>query len=721
MPHMMQPALCLVSEPEERFLCSICHNLMVKPVETPCGHVFCHDCLHYWLSQSLTCPSDRTEVTENSVHPVHSLEREIGNLLASCPNAAAGCRETPTVLRYQEHTQTCRGPYPMPARGTNSRTTSHRSLYPVLTEEEDNRRNHQTSGGTDFPGYRVRCPITSFSLRVTIHSQLCRNWQRQCLTALLVVFIAACILVPLLVMHYQEKPHAQSALNGRCSTRGATCADPSGSLHLSCDLAKLTCLLQTGANCSGQYHDSCVSGAFCNQTSKSCVCAAGFHAVHNICVLELGEECSAWNNNMCYMDEYCDLHGTKQCRCLKEYHPSGYICRLKAGVASVDCSQVMDMTSCVEHASCDTKTEQCLCDKDFSVKEEGTCGLQVSVRLQNTTCADFPLCVDNATCTDAQHSCVCDDKFAPLPNRTCGLKAKVPDVDCRQVTACVEDASCDTTSQQCLCDEKFSVRNDGTCGLQVSWKLEDKTCAEFPTCVDNATCSDAQHSCICDQNFAPLSNHTCGLKAEVPNVDCSQVTACVDHATCESNRGQCLCDENFSIKSEHTCGLQASVKRPDTACVDFPPCVDYAQCSDTQHSCLCEQDFAQLFNRTCGLKTDVPSKDCRIITSCVLYATCMTVSAGHECKCNPSISVMKSDTTCGLVPNIPTPNCATTICADTTSCAYDSHSEKDMCKCADGKSWDKAANVCDGCSVTVPSLVITMATSLTSCLLLGWL
>ena len=48
-----------------------------------------------------------------------------------------------------------------------------------------------------------------------------------------------------------------------------------------------------------------------------------------------------------------------------------FVSVLKAEIFGVDCTAV---TPCVEHARCDRKTGQCLCDKDYSVRWDGLCG-----------------------------------------------------------------------------------------------------------------------------------------------------------------------------------------------------------------------------------------------------------------------------------------------------------------------------------------------------------
>ena len=56
-----------------------------------------------------------------------------------------------------------------------------------------------------------------------------------------------------------------------------------------------------------------------------------------------------------------------------------FVSVLKAEIPDVDCSTV---TPCVEHAKCDRKTGQCLCDKDYSVRWDGLCGKYLMLMIQ---------------------------------------------------------------------------------------------------------------------------------------------------------------------------------------------------------------------------------------------------------------------------------------------------------------------------------------------------
>ncbi|EME39420.1 hypothetical protein DOTSEDRAFT_75189 [Dothistroma septosporum NZE10] len=50
-----------ISVKDSKLLCTICWQPFTSPVQTPCKHIFCAECLVKWLTKVNSCPSDRTE------------------------------------------------------------------------------------------------------------------------------------------------------------------------------------------------------------------------------------------------------------------------------------------------------------------------------------------------------------------------------------------------------------------------------------------------------------------------------------------------------------------------------------------------------------------------------------------------------------------------------------------------------------------------------------
>ena len=58
--HALEAESCLMetSISAEEIQCAICHERVLDPVSTPCGHNFCKLCLERWLRRSYKCPLD---------------------------------------------------------------------------------------------------------------------------------------------------------------------------------------------------------------------------------------------------------------------------------------------------------------------------------------------------------------------------------------------------------------------------------------------------------------------------------------------------------------------------------------------------------------------------------------------------------------------------------------------------------------------------------------
>lgn len=52
-----------IGEIEDEFYSLICTMVMEDPLQTPCDHLFCNECIKGWLSINSMCPVDRTKVT----------------------------------------------------------------------------------------------------------------------------------------------------------------------------------------------------------------------------------------------------------------------------------------------------------------------------------------------------------------------------------------------------------------------------------------------------------------------------------------------------------------------------------------------------------------------------------------------------------------------------------------------------------------------------------
>ncbi|ESN98613.1 hypothetical protein HELRODRAFT_67009 [Helobdella robusta] len=45
-------------------MCAVCHDAFVSPVQLPCGHIYCDECITSWLDRERTCPMCRSKMQD---------------------------------------------------------------------------------------------------------------------------------------------------------------------------------------------------------------------------------------------------------------------------------------------------------------------------------------------------------------------------------------------------------------------------------------------------------------------------------------------------------------------------------------------------------------------------------------------------------------------------------------------------------------------------------
>ncbi|KAI1013724.1 hypothetical protein LB503_010656 [Fusarium chuoi] len=76
---------------KDRLVCPICIGIIVTPVITPCGHLFCLECIQRHHRTCQCCPLDRKRIQVSRTRLARGVMDAIGGLLVQCPNSNAGC------------------------------------------------------------------------------------------------------------------------------------------------------------------------------------------------------------------------------------------------------------------------------------------------------------------------------------------------------------------------------------------------------------------------------------------------------------------------------------------------------------------------------------------------------------------------------------------------------------------------------------------------------
>ena len=110
-----------VDKVEDKYLCSVCANVLQQPMQTQCGHRLCKTCcvdllvLGQKYKRPVTCPVNEadcinlsTSPNETSkIFPDHGAKREIKNLKVFCANRKHGCVKEMKWIQLKKHDQTC--------------------------------------------------------------------------------------------------------------------------------------------------------------------------------------------------------------------------------------------------------------------------------------------------------------------------------------------------------------------------------------------------------------------------------------------------------------------------------------------------------------------------------------------------------------------------------------------------------------------------------------
>lgn len=94
--------------PDEELICSICRSVFCDPVQSPCNHVFCRNCINKWLENNRNCPICRKRTTRYTVQEVVPLIKNIiMKLNLHCHNTERGCEDKFPLEACEAHLKVC--------------------------------------------------------------------------------------------------------------------------------------------------------------------------------------------------------------------------------------------------------------------------------------------------------------------------------------------------------------------------------------------------------------------------------------------------------------------------------------------------------------------------------------------------------------------------------------------------------------------------------------
>jgi hypothetical protein len=92
----------------ENLKCGICKEVIREPRETPCGHIYCAQCISSWAGYYGICPERCREVSQLSLRsPINDVGKFISGLAVNCKFWPAGCRAQIKLAEKYQHEQIC--------------------------------------------------------------------------------------------------------------------------------------------------------------------------------------------------------------------------------------------------------------------------------------------------------------------------------------------------------------------------------------------------------------------------------------------------------------------------------------------------------------------------------------------------------------------------------------------------------------------------------------
>lgn len=92
---------------DEAYICGICLDVLEDPVNIPCGHTFCQECIRQAISVSQRCPLDRKPVQESHLITAYVVKSLIAKLPFKCRFHGQGCQFSSPRSLMSSHESSC--------------------------------------------------------------------------------------------------------------------------------------------------------------------------------------------------------------------------------------------------------------------------------------------------------------------------------------------------------------------------------------------------------------------------------------------------------------------------------------------------------------------------------------------------------------------------------------------------------------------------------------
>ena len=92
----------------EDLRCNICTEIFYNPMQLPCKHTFCEECIIAWLKSNQSCPNDRRVLKKRErIVPDKEAIAQLAYFKVACAHYGKGCDEHINRKDYEKHAETC--------------------------------------------------------------------------------------------------------------------------------------------------------------------------------------------------------------------------------------------------------------------------------------------------------------------------------------------------------------------------------------------------------------------------------------------------------------------------------------------------------------------------------------------------------------------------------------------------------------------------------------
>ena len=112
--------------------CGICFGVLEDPLATPCGHVYCAQCIVQWTAESGTCPLTCEQISVDDLKKILPLTSLIAKQNIRCENFRCGC---PAILKVEDiHSHLLKCKYAKAKNTSGGRIMDRRANSPETGE-----------------------------------------------------------------------------------------------------------------------------------------------------------------------------------------------------------------------------------------------------------------------------------------------------------------------------------------------------------------------------------------------------------------------------------------------------------------------------------------------------------------------------------------------------------------------------------------------------------